>query len=149
MRISDWSSDVCSSDLMDAISIVNDYGKDWNNVKVVTQEFKLSSAPSKNSLLNWTAGTFLFHQNAPTKQGTHFGADAGMMGPGTPTNATSILANSAVNQGVAVFGQLGFQFGNGLELQAGLRYDYEHATRSEERRVGKEGVSTCRYWWSP
>src|SRR3546814_3428811 len=23
------------------------------------------------------------------------------------------------------------------------------AARSEERRVGKEGVSTCRYWWSP
>src|SRR3546814_18152184 len=81
---------------MDAISIVNDYGKDWNNVKVVTQEFKLSSAPSKNSLLNWTAGTFLFHQNAPTKQGTHFGADAGMMGTGKPTNAKSILGNLAV-----------------------------------------------------
>src|SRR5690606_11818605 len=32
---------------MDAISIVNDYGKHWNNVKVVTQEFKRSSAPSK------------------------------------------------------------------------------------------------------
>lgn len=113
---------------MDAISIVNDYGKDWNNVKVVTQEFKLSSAPSKNSLMNWTAGTFLFHQDAPTKQGTHFGADAGMMGEGTPTHATSILSNSAVNQGVAVFGQLGLRFENGLALQAGLRYDYEHAT---------------------
>src|SRR3546814_2679867 len=23
------------------------------------------------------------------------------------------------------------------------------STRSEERRVGKEGVSTCRSWWSP
>src|SRR3546814_13273305 len=23
------------------------------------------------------------------------------------------------------------------------------AARSEERRVGKEGVSTCRSWWSP
>src|SRR3546814_16435302 len=23
------------------------------------------------------------------------------------------------------------------------------AVRSEERRVGKECVSTCRYWWSP
>src|SRR3546814_1312240 len=23
------------------------------------------------------------------------------------------------------------------------------AARSEERRVGKECVSTCRYWWSP
>src|SRR3546814_3703857 len=25
---------------------------------------------------------------------------------------------------------------------------YSHV-RSEERRVGKECVSTCRYWWSP
>src|SRR3546814_21140370 len=24
-----------------------------------------------------------------------------------------------------------------------------HAARSEERRVGKECVSTCRSWWSP
>src|SRR3546814_19694010 len=24
-----------------------------------------------------------------------------------------------------------------------------HALRSEERRVGKEGGSTCRYWWLP
>ncbi len=112
---------------LDAISIVNDYGKAWNNVKVFTQEFKLSSAPSKGTPINWTAGTFLFHQDAPTKQGTYFGADAGMMGEGTPTHATSILTNSAVNQGVAVFGQLGYRFESGWELQAGLRYDYEHA----------------------
>jgi len=116
---------------MDVISIVNDYGKDWNHVKVVTQEFKLSSAPSKSSLFNWTAGTFLFHQDAPTKQGTHFGADA----------ATSILSNSAVNQGVAAFGQVGFRLSNGLEFQAGLRYDYEHAAldaRSEFQPDGGE-----------
>src|SRR3546814_14387712 len=25
----------------------------------------------------------------------------------------------------------------------------ERNNRSDERRVGKEGVSTCRYWWSP
>src|SRR3546814_13998934 len=25
----------------------------------------------------------------------------------------------------------------------------EMEARSEERRVGKGGVSTCRYWWSP
>ncbi|MGV3764047.1 TonB-dependent receptor [Parapedobacter sp.] len=111
--------------ILDMVSIVNDYGKDWNNVKVFTQEFKLSSAPSKNSRMNWTAGMFLFHQNAPTKQGTHFGAQAEMMG--APVNTTSILTNSATNQGAAVFGQLGYRFDNGLELQAGLRYDYEHA----------------------
>src|SRR3546814_13326123 len=26
---------------------------------------------------------------------------------------------------------------------------YIHSVRSEERRVGKECVSTCRSWWSP
>jgi Outer membrane receptor proteins, mostly Fe transport len=112
---------------LDAVSIVNDYGKDWNHVKVFTQEFKLASAPSSNAPLHWTAGTFLFHQDAPTKQGTYFGADAEMMGEGTPTHATSILTNAAINQGIAVFGQLGYQFNNGWEFQVGLRYDYENA----------------------
>src|SRR3546814_14873852 len=41
-----------------------------------------------------------------------------------------------------------------LALLAVLRGDMadfvpEHAGRSEERRVGKEGVSTCRTRWSP
>ena len=113
---------------LDGMSVVNNYGRDWNNVKVFTQEFKLGSAPGKDSPFSWTAGTFLFHQDAPTKQGTHFGANAeDLMGPGTPAQVTSILTNSAVNQGAAVFGQLGFRFGDGWELQAGLRYDYEHA----------------------
>ncbi len=111
----------------DAISIVNDYGKDWNHVKVFTQEFRLSSPPSHVAPFHWTAGTFLFHQQAPTKQGTYFGADAGMMGPGTPTHATSILTNSARNRGAAAFGQASYQPVAGLTLQAGLRYDYEHA----------------------
>ena len=126
---------------MDAISIVNDYGKAWNNVKVFTQEFKLSSAPSKNAPINWTAGTFLFHQDAPTKQGTYFGADAGMMGEGTPTHATSILTNAAINQGVAVFGQLGYRFESGWELQAGLRYDYEHAKLNARGEFQPDGGS--------
>lgn len=112
---------------LDAISIVNDYGKDWNHVKVFTQEFRLSSPPSHGAPFHWTAGTFLFRQQAPTKQGTYFGADAGMMGPGTPTHATSILTNSATNQGVAAFGQVSYQPMSGLTLQGGLRYDYEHA----------------------
>ncbi|MFC3198618.1 TonB-dependent receptor [Parapedobacter deserti] len=112
---------------LDGMSVVNNYGRDWNNVKVFTQEFKVSSAPSKDSPVSWTAGAFLFHQDAPTKQGTHFGSDAPILGEGYPVNATSILTNSAVNQGAAAFGQLGFRFGSGWEVQAGLRYDYEHA----------------------
>src|SRR3546814_10604120 len=34
---------------------------------------------------------------------------------------------------------------NGQPLRRYSQYDY---TRSEERRVGKECVSTCRSWWS-
>src|SRR3546814_14815386 len=36
-------------------------------------------------------------------------------------------------------------------MQQALRNDLDtiHDTRSEERRVGKEGVSTCRSRWSP
>src|SRR3546814_13125944 len=41
----------------------------------------------------------------------------------------------------------------GLLLGAGLWFLYDHPgivqTRSEERRVGKESVSTCRSRWSP
>ncbi len=114
---------------LDAVSIVNDYGKDWNHVKVFTQEFKLSSAPSHNAPLHWTAGTFLFHQDAPTKQGTHYGSDVTMMGEefADYAHTTSILTNSAINQGIAVFGQLDYQLRNGWEFQVGLRYDYENA----------------------
>ncbi|MGK6351945.1 TonB-dependent receptor [Parapedobacter sp. DT-150] len=130
---------------LDAISIANDYGRKWNNVNVFTQEFKFSSPSSDDSPLSWTAGAFLFHQDAPTKQGTHFGADAEMMGPGTPTFATSILTNAATNQGAAVFGQLGYRFAQGWELQAGLRYDYEHAKldgRGEFQPDGGEPMVT-------
>ncbi|SFB79236.1 iron complex outermembrane recepter protein [Parapedobacter composti] len=112
---------------LDGMSIVNNYGNDWNHVKVFTQELKFSSAPAKDAPVHWTAGAFLFHQDAPTKQGTHFGADAAMLGDGYPANATGILTNAAVNQGAAAFGQLGLRFGNGWEVQAGLRYDYEQA----------------------
>src|SRR3546814_14902705 len=35
-----------------------------------------------------------------------------------------------------------------LLLQPAHAADY-FGKRSEERRVGKEGVSTCRFWWSP
>jgi len=127
---------------LDAISIVNDYGKDWNNVKVFTQEFKLSSAPSASQPLNWTAGTFLFHQHAPTRQGTHFGVNvADMMGPDYADYAgtTSILTNTALNRGVAIFGQLGYQFGDGWDIQAGFRYDYEHAELSGRGEFQPDG----------
>lgn len=130
---------------LDAMTIVNNYGSDWNNVKVFTQEFNLSSATSTNSPFNWTIGSFLFHQYSPTRQGTGFGEDAALLGPGTPTNVTSILSNKATNKGAAVFGMITYDLSDKWSIQAGLRYDYEHARLKgigEFQQDGEDAIIT-------
>src|SRR3546814_16868135 len=102
MRISDWSSDVCSSDLFDsALSHV---------------DRAIALAPD-NSAFHVTRGGLLAR---------HGGADA---------------ARGALQEAVNV------------DPNAFLAYvSLAHlaiARRSEERRVGKECVSTCRSRWSP
>src|SRR3546814_12061786 len=89
MRISDWSSDVCSSDLAQAV------------VEVIA-EF---SAELDLGTLGLGLAHVLHGEKAP---------------PG----------------------------GRGVELGV-LPVDIEDVGRSEERRVGKECVSTCRSRWSP
>src|SRR3546814_14617172 len=99
MRISDWSSDVCSSDLL---------GRD------------------------------LAHQDVA---GAHFGADVDHAG--------------LVEAVQRLFGDVRDVGGDLLRPELGVaRLDGEflavdRGVRSEERRVGKECVSTCRSRWSP
>src|SRR3546814_2854779 len=90
MRISDWSSDVCSSDL---------------RLRPV-----------------WL---WLRHHR-------HFFLDAG-----------------APDAGPAVAGALCVADRRARRHSLGRRLGLGGAARSEERRVGKEGVSTCRSRWSP
>src|SRR3546814_11922411 len=100
MRISDWSSDVCSSDLLASLTI--------NGMEAATGTTRLATTAGPFDLRLLTArgaaGTvyrFLF---------------------ATPAGDTARMTE-------------------GLQ-QAGF-------SRSEERRVGKAGVSTCRSRWSP
>ncbi|MEO6327587.1 MAG: carboxypeptidase-like regulatory domain-containing protein, partial [Ginsengibacter sp.] len=58
----------------DILTLNNNFGKNWNNVKVFTQEFKFSSPANNLSKLNWTTGTYFFHQSSPTKTATRYGA---------------------------------------------------------------------------
>src|SRR3546814_5605697 len=91
MRISDWSSDVCSSDL---------------------QGRRIRPFARRDGDPGFTAGTV-----RPGLRGQHTNpADAGR------------------------------RFG-GIRIGVECRYAVRH--RSEERRVGKECVSTCRSRWSP
>ncbi|MCW3091825.1 MAG: TonB-dependent receptor [Ferruginibacter sp.] len=110
---------------VDAVTIINDYGKQWNNVKVLTHELKFNSAASKSSRLSWAAGTYFFHQYNPVKQATHFGKDAGLLGvPATDFSTINITKGN--NTGIAVYGQINYELLKKLGLIAGMRYDYEN-----------------------
>src|SRR3546814_21169694 len=95
MRISDWSSDVCSSDLGRHLFRITEQGIElFPRIESVLKPAPLMS-------------------EATERFSTGISPLDTMLGGGYPAASTSIVL------------------------------------RSEERRVGKECVSTCRYRWSP
>jgi iron complex outermembrane receptor protein len=109
---------------IDGVTIINDYGKEWNRVKVFTQEIKFTSPASTSSALQWTAGAYFFHQDNPVKQTTRFGEDAGLLGaPDKNFSLTNI--NKGKSTGLALFGQMSYSINQKLSLMGGLRVDYE------------------------
>ena len=112
---------------IDAITVVNNYGKDWNQISAWTQDLKLNSIG--NQPLKWTIGAYLFSQNAPTKQGTHFGADAYLMGIEN-SNFTLINTTNSKRKGIALYGQATFSLSEKLNLTAGIRNDFEQIEQS-------------------
>ncbi len=114
---------------LDALSIINDYGTDWNTVKVATQEFRFSSPSGPGQDLEWTAGTHMFYQESPVKQATHFGEDAALLGS-EQTNYSLINTTESTGKGIAFFGQLKYQVTDGVGVIAGLRYDHEYKKQS-------------------
>jgi len=117
----------------DAVSIINNYGNKWNNVKTVTQEFKFTSAASSSSKLKWTAGTYLFYQNTPNKQGTHFGKDAALVGS-PDSNYAIINTTKAKSLGAALYAQATYSLNKKTDIIFGARYDYQY---SKEEVLGE------------
>jgi Outer membrane receptor proteins, mostly Fe transport len=111
---------------IDGISIINNYGNDWNTVKVWTQEFRFTSPAASRSALKWTAGTYLFAQDNPVKQATRFGDDAELVTGQPGSNYSIINTSKGKSKGIAVYGQATWSITNQLDITAGLRYDYEH-----------------------
>src|SRR3546814_20556348 len=116
MRISDWSSDVCSSDL----HFFNTIG---NYRRLHTQTHKsFSNIMAKKPRIQATVGPFTFaypHLTAPDSEGTYADNKYKVDGVVDPTSP------------------------------AGKAVQAEVSKRSEESRVGKECVRTCRSRWSP
>jgi iron complex outermembrane receptor protein len=118
---------------LDAVSIINNYGDDWNKVKVFTQEVNLQSAAAKDDKFSWLIGSYFFYQDNPVKQTTRFGGQAQMTG--APDNNFSLINTSkAKSRGAAVYGNITFAFSDKLSLTAGLRYDHE----KREQRISGE-----------
>ncbi len=123
---------------LDAVTIINDYGNDWNKVKVLTQELRFTSPANKKSPLKWTTGTYFFHQYIPGKQATHFGKDAGLLGV-PDTDFATINTIKGRNTGIAVYGQVNYAVNKKLELIAGVRYDYENKKLNVKGEYQKDG----------
>lgn len=144
---------------LDAITIINNYGPDWNKTKTWTQEFKFSSPAGTTSPWNWTAGSYLFHNDAPVKQATHYGKDAAALGS-PDSNFSTINTTKSINKGIAFYGQVGYALTQRLQLTAGLRYDYEKQSENVLGEYQPDGSSpitttpdtsgkTSFYAWSP
>lgn len=116
---------------IDGITVINNYGTAWNNVKAWTQEFKFNSVNKNNSPWKWTAGAYLYKQQSPSKQGTRFGSDANLMGM-EAGNFTLINTTNATKKGIAIFGQATYAINERFNFTAGLRNDFEKIEQSVE-----------------
>jgi iron complex outermembrane receptor protein len=125
----------------DAVTVINNYGNKWNKVKVFTQELRFSSAASNASPLTWTAGTYFFYQDNPSKQATHFGKDAALIGA-PDSNFSTINTTTGKNTGIAGYGQISYAVTKKLSLIAGLRYDYENKKLEVEGEYQPDGLSS-------
>jgi iron complex outermembrane receptor protein len=126
---------------LDAISIVNNYGKPWNKVNAWTEELRLSSATASLSPLKWTIGSYLFLQKAPNEQGVHFGADAAAVGS-PDSNYTVINTTKLKNQGIAFYGQAEYAISKAFSVTAGIRYDYQQSTEEVSGLYLPDGSTT-------
>src|SRR3546814_12983872 len=106
MRISDWSSDVCSSDL-------------WPSAEVRIGAAHLDVEPAR------------------------FAADS----PFDYALNSEVLIVTDIKRGDLA--ALSGAYSRLIEAAGGGTLGLFTAIRSEERRVGTECVSTCRYRWSP
>src|SRR3546814_15951151 len=125
MRISDWSSDVCSSDLL-TLPIDGLLGTDG------TVRVNSACTPLEFMALKYESLTL-------GKTRLRLCPVDGAIVTAGPRGFSLRAAVRAPN----LKGKLGQ---NPLQLAA---TDIQFEARSEERRVGKECVSTCRSRWSP
>src|SRR3546814_11468119 len=131
MRISDWSSDVCSSDLPNAAhDALARLDAEWpGDLLIVTQNVDdLHERAGARRLLH-------MHGELLSALCAACGARQDWYGPMGEGRACAACGAPALRPDIVFFGE--------------MPYAMDRIERSEERRVGKECVSKCRSRWSP
>lgn len=123
---------------LDIVSVVNNYGKDWNKVNVWTQEFRLFSDEDSNSKFSWLVGLFGFVKEDPVKQGTYFGENGDIYG--SQPGSTLLTINTGKSEGFALFGQGSYRLTDKMGLTLGLRYDRENRKLTGRGEFLMEGM---------
>src|SRR3546814_13499082 len=135
MRISDWSSDVCSSDLNQVISAPSINEPIMGGKAMISGSFTVESANELAIALRSGKLPVPLKVVEEHTVGPDLGADSIRAG---------ILASAIAATAVIVFMFVTYgRFGLYADLAVTLNI------RTEARRVGKECVSTCRSRWSP
>src|SRR3546814_14455274 len=127
MRISDWSSDVCSSDLKEGEITLKTLPR-WQRAIVV------AAGPMINLLL----AAFIFAVIAYA-----YGYPAGR-----PLVTNVIAGSPAATAGLVPGDEITSFNGSRIIMAANVR-QHLMIQRSDERRVGQDCFSTCRTRWSP
>src|SRR3546814_13700080 len=144
MRISDWSSDVCSSDLKidDFIAAYDTLGKrfDFYPANVLREAAHTLSPEGEVPL----AGTSAPFAGPGDIRGQLVASD--IPWPTIPLSTGEKVRLD--DQGYTLHRDAPNRADRKAVLDAFWK-EYGQFQRSEERRVGKEGVSTCRSRWSP
>src|SRR3546814_17200437 len=124
MRISDWSSDVCSSDLTHAKTIFTSGSTGKPKAVIQTQRI--------------LTGIVAQHQ-AMYEEADHETQARAFLSwvPWSHVGGNNTLPADVLNEAACFY------------IDAGRPLPGQFAERSAERRVGKECFSTCRSRWSP
>src|SRR3546814_14997999 len=130
MRISDWSSDVCSSDLSTLRAVIAQ-----RLVRRLCQHCHeaVQADKSASALLGFDPGTIIYRA---------LGCDA--------CSGTGYKGRIGVFEAIRIDDTIRRLINNGGDESLIARHAFLNAPnlgRSEERRVGKECVSTCRSRW--
>src|SRR3546814_18615544 len=127
MRISDWSSDVCSSDL--ALPIL-ETGQDQDEEQF-TQEFRVASA--HDGKFNWVAGFFYYDRRY--FQNTILDLGSGFLGPGLRNTVQAMAETEARSH--ALFGSGEYTINDRMTADIALRFPHESTEAHNEKTASR------------